>query len=334
LTAYAHQANNFNGGGNILNPNPTTATLTVNSTCSFSKLAFTTGHEPADAKLAPGDSTSQVITGADWTPPAPGVPLVQVQLEDASGNAVATPNVPVTITLGHDASLGGNAVLGGTTVVSTDNNGVATFSTLTLDELGTGYTLNAASGGASTTSTAFDIANDGSDCAENLTCQVGTGNNSSFTQFVTNGNPNQLDSGTLSEFLNNGAQLNCKGYTDPFPNTFTVEMTGDVINRGGTLTETIFDVASTQSGAANIKANVQVCFGDTKQFTNNKNKPAAKGTLPDGTTGFVDLLPNCPETNNPCIDRSAGSSQPDPNGGFDITVVTKIPPGFDFTYKQ
>lgn len=335
LNAFAHQANNFNSGGNILNPNPTAVSLTVNSSCSFSKLAFATGHEPADANMPVGASTSNVITATDWTPPATGVPPVEVQLEDASGNAVAVSGVPVTMSVGNDASSLQDVVLGGTKTVDTDANGVATFSDLTLDELGSGYTLKASSSGATTTSTAFDIANNGSDCTENLTCQVTTGNNISSFQFVTNGNNSKLDAGTLDVNLNNGQQLVCPNFNDPFPNTFNVGMTGNVINRGGTITETIFDVASSQSAAANIKAGVQICFGDTKQFINSKNKPAAAGTLPDGTTGFVDLLPNCPQRNNPCIDRSAGGSQPDPNGaGFDITVVAQIPPGFDFAYRQ
>ena len=73
-------------------------------------------------------------------------PPVQVTTVDAQGNAAPSFNGLVTIAIGHDASLLGNAHLHGTTTVPAVN-GVATFSDLSIDQPGIGYTLAAAASG-------------------------------------------------------------------------------------------------------------------------------------------------------------------------------------------
>jgi len=91
---------------------------------------------------------STVASGAAITP------AVQVRVVDASGNLV--PMATNTVTMG----LGGNpvgGVLGGTLSVAAAA-GVATFSTLTLDKAGVGYSLAASSSGLSpATSNAFNV---------------------------------------------------------------------------------------------------------------------------------------------------------------------------------
>ena len=70
-------------------------------------------------------------------------PAVTVLLEDAAGNLMPSASTPVTLALGANP---GTANLGGTLTV-TAVNGVATFSDLTLEQAGTGYTLNATAPG-------------------------------------------------------------------------------------------------------------------------------------------------------------------------------------------
>ena len=85
-------------------------------------------------------------------------PAVNVVVQDAFGNSVpdaAAVALTVSITPGTGAS---GAALSGTTTVTT-SAGVGTFSTLSIDKSGTGYTLTArANGLADGTSAPFDIA--------------------------------------------------------------------------------------------------------------------------------------------------------------------------------
>lgn len=107
--------------------------------------------------VAPGPPSkltfsAQPGTVAALTAIAPGV---QVTIQDAAGNTTAaTAAVTLAITNGTGAA---NAVLGGTKMQAAVN-GVATFADLTLDKVGTGYTLSASSPSLTgTTSAAFQV---------------------------------------------------------------------------------------------------------------------------------------------------------------------------------
>jgi hypothetical protein len=79
---------------------------------------------------------------------------VEVEIQDGAGNHVTSATNSVTIALDNNPT---SANLGGTTAVSAVG-GVATFSTLTVDEAGTGYTLLAtATSLAADESAGFDI---------------------------------------------------------------------------------------------------------------------------------------------------------------------------------
>ena len=81
-------------------------------------------------------------------------PAIQVSIEDAFGNIVTTATNIVTIALGANP---GPSTLGGT-LTATPVNGVATFSTLSLNKVDTGYTLAASSGTLTgATSNTFNI---------------------------------------------------------------------------------------------------------------------------------------------------------------------------------
>ncbi len=79
--------------------------------------------------------------GPSTTPPLMAIqPAIQVTALDAAGNPVTGFNGPVTIAIGKNGGLVIPGTLSGTTTV-TAVNGVATFSNLSIDQPGNGYTL-------------------------------------------------------------------------------------------------------------------------------------------------------------------------------------------------
>jgi hypothetical protein len=75
---------------------------------------------------------------------------VQVQLEDANGNNLSTSGVPVTIGIG--SGTGSAATLSGTTTENTDGTGVATFTDLSINQVGRYQLVATSPGYTSTTS--------------------------------------------------------------------------------------------------------------------------------------------------------------------------------------
>jgi len=84
-------------------------------------------------------------------------PAVQVAVVDVDGNRVTNFTGQITIAIGHNGGLLIPGTLSGTKTV-TVVNGVATFSDLSIDQAGNGYTLVATVVGATNTeSAAFNI---------------------------------------------------------------------------------------------------------------------------------------------------------------------------------
>ena len=84
-------------------------------------------------------------------------PPVVVALQDAAGNTVAAASGTVTVAIGNNPP--GNGILSGTLTVGAVN-GLATFSNLSINEAGVGYTLTASVGAGGltpATSDGFDI---------------------------------------------------------------------------------------------------------------------------------------------------------------------------------
>ena len=81
-------------------------------------------------------------------------PAIKVQVHDAGGNLVPTATDNITLMINNNP---GSGTLSGTLVVAAVS-GEATFNDITIDKVGTGYTLDATVGGLSTaTSASFDI---------------------------------------------------------------------------------------------------------------------------------------------------------------------------------
>ena len=106
------------------------------------------GTPPSSAIVLSAGAPAQLAFSSQPTSIAAGgviTPAVTVLVEDALGNLVSTATNAVTVALGANP---GSATLGGTKTVNA-SGGVATFSTLTLDRPGTGYTLGATGSGLS-----------------------------------------------------------------------------------------------------------------------------------------------------------------------------------------
>src|SRR5438034_1198342 len=106
---------------------------------------------PAPTQLAFLQQPENLLAGHQFSQ------TVKVRADDAHGNKVASFTGNVTVALANNP---GGATLSGTTTVAAVD-GIATFSDLSLDKTGAGYTLTAsASGGAlvAPTSGAFDVA--------------------------------------------------------------------------------------------------------------------------------------------------------------------------------
>jgi hypothetical protein len=110
---------------------------------------------PFTATAQAGEATKLAFTQAPVTTSAGSpMPTVRVAIQDASGNTVTSGTAQVTLAIGANPGAG---TLSGTTTVSAVN-GVAIFSTLSIDKAGSGYTLTAVSTGLSgATSPPFDI---------------------------------------------------------------------------------------------------------------------------------------------------------------------------------
>ncbi len=117
--------------------------------CRIDKLL----HDPGGG---PGTPLRMAFTGQPGGAPAgePITPAVRVTVQDSTGQPATTFDGPVTV--GLDANPTGGALLGTARVNAA--NGVATFTDLSVDKAGSGYTLRATTSGATgATSDPFDI---------------------------------------------------------------------------------------------------------------------------------------------------------------------------------
>src|SRR6059058_1648993 len=138
----------------------TFSTLSLNkSATGYTLIASATGLTGATSSafnIGVGAAAKLVFTVQPSNAAAGGAitPAMQVAVQDAQGNTVMTATTSITLAIGTNPASG---TLSGTTIVAAVN-GVATFSTLSLNTAGSGYTLTAsATGLTGATSTAFNI---------------------------------------------------------------------------------------------------------------------------------------------------------------------------------
>jgi hypothetical protein len=301
----AKQANNFNGAGNDLNLDSSSSSLTTAVSCAVG-LKFMT--QPNNAAVG------QTITGSAFDPTGPPV---TVETVNASGSPVNS-SAPVTIALGTNPSA---ATLAGTTTKNPAVNGPATFSNLTLNKPGNGYTLVASSPGLTgATSSAFDETSAGTACPQGQSCSISLSTSTStldVTAFPSTNGSN--DAGTLTGTVNTGQPLVCSGYTPRDQNWYGVlESTS---NRAKTITYTLKNTSP---------SGVELCFGAPYEFETLDNQNAPAGTLPDGSAGFVGLLEHCESFGEPpeaCVQSIVGVPDAGVSSGQDTVATIRIDAG-------
>jgi hypothetical protein len=126
-----------------------------NRTLGFSATGLTGATSATIAVGAgPASALSFTVQPSNAVASAPITPAVQVSVVDDFGNVVTAASDSITVAIGSNPS--GGTLSGTVTVAAT--SGVASFPTLAINLVGSGYTLTAASGSlAGATSSAFDV---------------------------------------------------------------------------------------------------------------------------------------------------------------------------------
>jgi hypothetical protein len=131
--------------------------------------------------------------------------------------------------------------------------------------------------------------------------------------------------GTLNENVDYGRQLSCAGrqyggYTGLDPNWYGFSYTGSGSK------QLRYDLFTLPYNGDN---NVQFCFGASVRFrANSDDGSSQQGTLPDGTTGQIGLLPSCDQisSSGPCVLSVVPINSDNPGEGTRVNVF--IPQSF------
>ncbi|WP_164016793.1 beta strand repeat-containing protein [Pyxidicoccus trucidator] len=280
-------ANNYRFAAASTGLTSTTSALFNVTAGAASQLAFTT------------QPTANVAAGATFST------SVRVTVQDSLGNTVTTPALSVSMAIGNNP---GGATLGGTTTVTTAS-GVATFASITLNRVGTGYTLVASSGVlTAATSSAFNVT---PGAATQLAFTTQPGNTSAGAPFdpavqvsVRDAQGNTVTTATTSITLRLGN--NPGGGT--LSGTTVVSATGGIatfpgvsLNRAGTgytLTATATGLTTGTSAAFNVTPGAATTLAFTVQpalsSVDLPLSPAVQVAVQDGfgnvVTGATDSI--------------------------------------------
>jgi hypothetical protein len=330
-SAEVKQANNFNGTpGNdfTFDPSVSPPSTTLDGACS---LAFV--NEPHNELLG-----NPIDGKTDWWFPLSSIPATAVTVEALGGvdgkTVISGYQAPVTVGLAQNPGPVGLVATGN---VATPVNGTASFSDLELGAPANGYVLNATSGTlAKATSSpspqGFDVAGAFAQCSGNSchTDASGTnGDDGSVTANVVSGSGLLLESANA----NNGAPLTCSGPTPVDPNTYSFATTGNLV-ANKVFTITILGVPQPSGPLSKFLKAQQICFGapadlgPLADFTTASGMPAGSGVLPDGTQGFIGVLPNCTgSTPGPCHDQKSDSATL-VGKTYTVKLVADVPSSF------
>jgi hypothetical protein len=335
------QSNDFSGApGNDLSVDPGTSNLNT----VLGQLQF--GTQPHNVLVtAPPPATSHPITSNDY---AAGTPVTVDVVDGATpANVVLSYVGPVTVQL-NGATLGGSgAALGGTLTVNAVK-GVASFADLTVNVAGSGYTLTASTPDLPppTTSTKFDVQQAASICDARHCPQI----DAPSADFGSAGGINGTASATggaagaeLTETVDFGARTLYQTIQAQACNNYSathfefVGLTEQRLITSSITTTVLFNV-----NGSTIMAQDD-CFAAATPFQvlDEATKPASlmparAVTLPDGTSGFAGLLPDCGNkanqvdpTTGPCVQSRTGVSNR--LGGGTLTITISSP--FDYWHS-
>ena len=189
---------------------------------------------------------------------------VQIEIQDADGNRVTSATNSVIIALGTDPT---GASLSGTLTVNA-SAGLATFSTLTLDKVGTGYDLDATSGGLTpATSSSFNITKAPlTVTADNASKTYGDTVTFTGSEFTPTGLVNSETIGSVT-LTSSGAVATADVAGSPYAITPSAATGGtfDAANYSITYTDGALTVS--QAALTVTADNESVTYGDTITFT-------------------------------------------------------------------
>jgi hypothetical protein len=282
----AKQSNDFSGTGNDFQLDPASAGNLSGSVAGSCSLAFTSDGQPA------GAAVNTAITSAF---PSPGGP-VKVEVVDGSGHLVTGSTAPVTVAIGSNP---GSGTLSGTLTVNA-SGGIASFSDLSINQPGDGYTLTATSPGFAPAppSNQFKIWESAQPCTAPCSASSSTATTSAT---VTTTSP--IPPGDFLAFGLGGVSFSCVGTYQRVSDTVSF----DILSPSGVaLSSARFTVtldinksavlASGRTGAAQW----QTCYASQQPFTALPNTSGS--TVIGGVTYQTGLLPDCSKTQGaPCV---------------------------------
>jgi CSLREA domain-containing protein/uncharacterized repeat protein (TIGR01451 family) len=240
----------------------------TNSDTSLDVGAFEV-QEAAPHHLAFNVHPSNTIAGATISP------AVTVVILDAENNST-TSNADVTLAIGTNP---GGGILSGTTTVAAVN-GTATFSNLSIDKIGTGYTLTAASPGLTgATSGFFNITSPASVTGTKTVSGVfNPGSTVTYTVVLSNGGPaGQLDNpgdefiDVLPSTLTLVSASATSGTAASVIATNTVTWNGSIAN-GGSVTITITATINMGTAGQTISNQGTINYDADGNGTNEANR--------------------------------------------------------------
>ena len=339
-TVSSKQSNDFSGTpGNDLNVDANTSTLNT----VLAQLQFAPSSEPHNTRLG------QAITDSDYNPPPPagtGGPVI-VEVADANGTPVSSYDGAVTLTLTTPNNPFTNpnpATLSGTNPLNA-SAGVARFSDLTVNDPGNGFTLTASTPASdmltSTTSTLFNVQQAAALCAEKKSCSAeATSTNSGVTDGGIDVTVSSAsgDTSELAESIDFGNWPSATRINECGHASANFAYQAFSTQRSITSTITTTDLELTKKNlSASISAQ-DICLAETEPFMAKDEStnpvslvPAQAVTLPDGSTGFAGLEPDCGKKSNqvllgtgPCVTARSGTLNSSGAGGT-LTISDSSP---------
>jgi hypothetical protein len=281
----AKQSNEFYGYGNFQLDPASAGNLSgwVTGSCS---LAFTSDGEPA------GTALNAVITSALGSQGGP----VKVEVLDGYGELATGSTAAVTVAIGSEP---GSGSLSGTLTVSA-TGGVASFSDLSIDQSGDGYTLTATSPGLTpATSDPFKIWESLQRCSTTPCSASSSTATTSAAVTTSSAIPNEDFLG----FALGGVDFNCGGtyqrVSDPV--SFEVFSPSGVALPNARFTVSLqIDKAAVKASGRTGASQWQICYASTQPF---RSLYGTSGTALIGGVNYqTGLLPdcsNCPAA--PCV---------------------------------
>jgi hypothetical protein len=124
-------------------------------------------------------------------------------------------------------------------------------------------------------------------------------------------------SGTLLGALDVGRRLTCNGYTSQDPNWYESIVTGIKTTVAYRIQYKLKNSTPTL---------VRACAGLAFEFKTASGAAAPRGALPNGTPGFIGVLPRCAAaTTGPCVVSITSSRDQESTTGVDVRLTARIP---------